>query len=182
LGIGIHYRTRTNAAAANDNRRGTILRFIGILLFYFHGVADWALAAGSEDSACAPDPLCPDCRCGAVTVIAQSRYAAGQLLQANGMFFRSDQSFAGIFGVRHAYRGQQLRSTLFVSPSFFNVNHPEVVNTTILSFLEIIIRVTSFRQEDRNHLPDVLHLRSKTIYILVLPFPKNLDRDCPTGR
>src|SRR6266403_5580325 len=31
--------SRTNAAAADDNRRGTIFRFVGMLLFHFHWFA-----------------------------------------------------------------------------------------------------------------------------------------------
>jgi hypothetical protein len=134
LGIGIHHRTRTNAAAANDDRRGTILRFTGILLFYFHGVADWALGAGSGGQRPRARPALPrlplrQCNCHRPVSIRGRAVA----LQANGMFFLSHQSFAGIFGVRHAYRGQQPRSTLLVSPSFL-INYSEVVNTTILSF------------------------------------------------
>jgi hypothetical protein len=72
--------TRTNAAAANDNRRGTILRFVGMLLFHFHCVADWASGVWPRTTARSADPICQDCRCGNVTVIARSRYAAGQLL------------------------------------------------------------------------------------------------------
>jgi hypothetical protein len=75
------------------------------------------------------------------------------------MFFRSDQSFAGIFGVRHAYRGQRrgcsyksfpviplsvigvgvvfneiTNDPLYLYLVLLNVNYAEVVNTTILAF------------------------------------------------
>jgi hypothetical protein len=60
-----------------------------------------------HDSARAADRRCPDCRCGKVAVIAglDTRPDSFSLSQWN--IFRSDHSFAGISGSRHAYRGQQ---------------------------------------------------------------------------
>jgi hypothetical protein len=100
--------SRTNAAAANDNGRDTIFRFVGMLLFPFHCVADRASGVWQWTAArSAPRPALPrlplrqrNCHCPVDT-------RPGSRSQVNGMFLRSDQSFAGIFGVRHAYRRQQ---------------------------------------------------------------------------
>src|ERR1700730_6845693 len=73
--------SRTNAATANADRRGTIFRFVGMLRFHFNCVPDWASCLWQWTAArSASDPLCRDCGCGNVTVIARSRYVSGPLL------------------------------------------------------------------------------------------------------
>jgi len=52
---------RTNAAAANDNRRGAIFRFVGMLLLHFHCVARGARFEQIPAAHCS-------CRCRAMLV------------------------------------------------------------------------------------------------------------------
>jgi hypothetical protein len=91
--------------------------FVGMLLFHFHCVADWASDIWQWTTArSARDPLCPDWHSGNVTVIARSPYAAGQLLFKPMQCSFDQISHCRIFGVRHAYRGQQLGYSYQSSP------------------------------------------------------------------
>src|ERR1700757_1427627 len=98
------------------------------------------VSGSGRQRAARPNPLCPDCGCENVTVIARSLYAADQLLSSKRSVLSIRSVICRDLGACHAYRGPQrggsFKSFLLILLSVINVGDVfnEIDFTCISSF------------------------------------------------